>query len=898
MHRTAAKSLDDERTISLCCCDSRTAESRNLLSLGHNNIVCCIVHSPTNPGFMACSDDFRARFCCSSEQFVPSELLQVLKRTPHERKEGEGLQEQGQAFCGSGALHQYSRYSYYQYRCKRYQLESSEEPAHITDMRGTSIREGAPKTLLARALYDNHPDCSDELAFSRGDILTIVEQNVPESEGWWKCLLHGRQGLAPANRLQVLKETPADRSCPLLLDTDLTSSEALYQVPSLFCPPPPGPVYEPMKSWVEGPLPATAQVYEFPDSPSSARIVCEKTLSFPKQTLFVLPRPVRASLPTLPSQVYDVPVQSQVSSTLKNPEKQPFYDIPTSSKKAALHCSTSQASGQSAVLMPTTAFRQGGGYNTLASPPKSEWMTGTPVMLGKADIRSVSLSSREAGSGAVPGSTSAAHNGAVALSPQLGSTVQKQSSLPEEPSYAVPAPRDSLPSDAGSSYRVPSRFLIPRVEQQNTKPNIYDSPKAMQGVSQAGKELEKIKEVPENTPWISRQLNALSPDSDQLSVASSDSRASMVSSCSSISTDSSPGSSSEDSAKELWMDMDFAKETAMALQHKVASSAAGLLLFVSRTWRFRDSLETNIHTIRRAADHIEEALREFLDFAQGVGRTAGSLTDSQLQARIRDQIQIISGSYQTLLDAKGSLDHCNWSLEVLVTDKVQNSLDDLERFVMVARMVPEDVKRFTSIVIANGRLLFKQNCEKGETELKCEKCMQPPQWETESYQRSSPFNKQPANQHCLELVKKNRVNVCGQSPSSLTTPPPNRQDTERKIHLSEHCRLYFGALFKAIGVFTSSLSNSQPPEVFITQSKLVITVGQKLVDTLCKETQEKDERNEILRGSSHLCGLLKDLALATKNAVIKYPSPSALSCLQTEVEKLEHHTRKFRDTLE
>ncbi|MEQ2242688.1 cleavage stimulation factor, 3' pre-RNA, subunit 1 [Ilyodon furcidens] len=54
--------LPDDRTISLCCWDSRTAERKNLLSLGHNNIVRCIVHSPTNPGFMTCSDDFRARF--------------------------------------------------------------------------------------------------------------------------------------------------------------------------------------------------------------------------------------------------------------------------------------------------------------------------------------------------------------------------------------------------------------------------------------------------------------------------------------------------------------------------------------------------------------------------------------------------------------------------------------------------------------------------------------------------------------------------------------------------------------------------------------------------------------------------------------------------------------------
>lgn len=146
------------------------------------------------------------------------------------------------------------------------------------------------QTLLARALYDNHADCSDELAFSRGDILTIVEQNVPESEGWWRCLLHGRQGLAPANRLQVLRETPADRPCPLLPrgpDTDLTSSGAPYQVQDLISPPPQGPVYEPMRSWVEGPSPATAQVYELPESPSSARIICEKTLSFPKQVSVV-----------------------------------------------------------------------------------------------------------------------------------------------------------------------------------------------------------------------------------------------------------------------------------------------------------------------------------------------------------------------------------------------------------------------------------------------------------------------------------------------------------------------------------------------------------------------------------------------------------------------------------
>ncbi|XP_012659271.1 cas scaffolding protein family member 4 [Otolemur garnettii] len=780
-------------------------------------------------------------------------------------------------------------------------------------MKGTGVTDGAPKTLLARALYDNCPDCSDELAFCRGDILTILEQSVPESEGWWKCLLHGKQGLAPANRLQILTEVATDRPCPVFLrglGEALACSEEIYQVPTLLHPPPLGPVYEQMKSWVEGPTPPIAQVYEFPDPPTSARIICEKTLSFPKQALFMLPRPGRASLPTLPPQVYDVPTQSRVPSALKESEKQQLYDIPASPHKAALCPPASQASEQGA-LTPMTAVKRKG-YHTLPNPQKPDWIYDTPVSLGKTNVRNTSPagSAEESGPDA-PRSGSTFCNPPSSrvgiFTPQLNVPRQKKYSLPEIHSHGSPAPKDSFPLEEGVSYKVPSSFLTPRVEQQNTKPNIYDTPKAMMSIPHAGKELGKADEAPEtstgpNTPWFCRPTTFLSRDR---LLATSPDRASVVSSCSSMSTDSSCSSSSEESAKELSLDLDLAKGTVRALQHKVVSSAADLLLFVSRKWRLRDHLEANVNAIRRAADHIEESVREFLDFAHGVCGTASKLTDSNFQARIRDQLQTISNSYQTLLETKESLDDCNWALEVLVTDKVQTSPDDLERFVMVARTIPEDIKRFASILIANGRLLFKQNCEKEETvqptpnaEFRGAKSIQPPQREIESYQRKTPFTKQRENEHSPGLLKKSRTNTCEQNPLSLTPQPSSQQTPQKKIHLSEHCRLYFGALFKAISVFSSSLSNGQPPETFIAQSKLVIMVGQKLVDTLCKETQERDVRNEVLCSSSHLCGLLRDLALATKTAVLTYPSPAALERLQAEAERLEQHTRQFRATLE
>uniref|UniRef100_A0A8C2UZP0 Cas scaffolding protein family member 4 n=1 Tax=Chinchilla lanigera TaxID=34839 RepID=A0A8C2UZP0_CHILA len=797
------------------------------------------------------------------------------------------------------------------------------------------------KTLLARALYNNHPDCSDELAFSRGDILTILEQNVPESEGWWTCLLHGRRGLAPANRLQILTEAPADTLCPPL-SRPPTSSEETYQVPTPLHSSPPGPIYEPMKSWVEQSPPPTTQVYELPDPPSRARIVCEKTLTFPKQALFVLPRPSRASLPALPSQVYDVPTHSRPSLALKEQEKHKLYDVPTTPQKVAFHPPAKQASGQSGPLKPTLDFR-GGGYNTLPSLQKSEWIYDTPVSLRKASVGNAPLTSftEEVKPVAVPDSIPAARSPLSsrgrALGPQPANNVseQKEPSLPEIASHTFPVPGNTVPLDAGVSYEVPLSFLIPRVEQQNTKPNIYDIPKAISSQPPAEKEFEKAKEAPESSAGldsclISRRTPSLSPELDRLSISSSNSRASVISSCSSTSTDSCSGSSLEESAKEHWLDVDLAKDMAIALQHKVVSSAAGLLLFVSRNWRLRDSLEANIHAIHRAADHIEGSLRQFLDFAQRVSGAAYNLSDGHLQAKIRDQLQTISNSYQSLLEAKESLDSCDWSLKALSMDRVQNNIDDLERFVVVARTVPEDVKRFVSIVIANGRLLFKQNCEKEDTvrlpqnaKFKCAQCVQLPQREMESYQRSAPSDKQGGNEHPPNLALKNRTTVCEQklpgveerekstleqksdenknsgpaTPGSLTQPP-SKLSRQRQVHLSEHCRLYFGALFKAIRVFHSSLSTHQPPEVFITQSKLVITVGQKLVDTLCKETQERDVRNEILRSSSHLCGLLKGLALATKDAVLKYPSPAALGLLQAEAEKLEHHTRQFRGTLE
>uniref|UniRef100_A0A146LTI9 Breast cancer anti-estrogen resistance protein 1 n=1 Tax=Lygus hesperus TaxID=30085 RepID=A0A146LTI9_LYGHE len=59
---------------------------------------------------------------------------------------------------------------------------------------------------ICMALYDNTAETPDELSFTAGEILVVLEQESPGLDGWWVCSLEGRQGICPSNRLKMLTE--------------------------------------------------------------------------------------------------------------------------------------------------------------------------------------------------------------------------------------------------------------------------------------------------------------------------------------------------------------------------------------------------------------------------------------------------------------------------------------------------------------------------------------------------------------------------------------------------------------------------------------------------------------------------------------------------------------------
>lgn len=127
----------------------------------------------------------------------------------------------------------------------------------------------------------------------------------------------------------------------------------------------------------------------------------------------------------------------------------------------------------------------------------------------------------------------------------------------------------------------------------------------------------------------------------------------------------------------------------------------------------------------------------------------------------------------------------------------------------------------------------------------------------------------------------------------------------------------------------SSILNGQPPETFISHSKLVIMVGQRLVNTLCNEAHQDsgannitaissnsatnaktnpntntpsssntNSRSELLHRSNHLCALLKQLAVATKKAALHFPDQLALQEAQTFAKELAQRAQQFRLSME
>lgn len=371
-------------------------------------------------------------------------------------------------------------------------------------------------------------------------------------------------------------------------------------------------------------------------------------------------------------------------------------------------------------------------YSTMPNLRKSEWIYDVPVTPEK--------SSNYAGNcGTMP-------------SQGLHSSIQLYDTLPA---------RDrAVTTSACSLYDIPKACIAPQTTDSK-KPEdecIYDVPptakqrETSQGAlqKQQGTDLNEsnkgpvpleyrggpMYDLPRGRPSWGRkamlsthsQERAVSVENEEIVeksrtlTVSSNQRSSTASTSSSISSSSRSScdslmlsSPSPEPLKDITMCQEEVAQRLLCLQETVCQAIPKLMNFVSSCWRSWEHLSQHLQKIRKAAEDVTESLTSFLDFVQDVRGNAQRLTDSNLQARLQKQLSIVEDSGLILQQSIDVLGGSGWSLDVLVQDPgLPHTPDQLERFVMVARTVPEDVKRLVSIINANGKLLFRSASKESE----------------------------------------------------------------------------------------------------------------------------------------------------------------------------------------
>ncbi|MED6249460.1 hypothetical protein ATANTOWER_014492, partial [Ataeniobius toweri] len=787
---------------------------------------------------------------------------------------------------------------------------------------------------FAKALYDNTAECGDELAFRKGDIVTVMEQNVSDTSGWWMCSLYGRQGLAPANRLELLAQTVAaagdirhDTEKPTLnhAKSDV-KVQNIYQIPRTPRPIS-SPTYERMEMGYQVRILSTLrQNTDRPDlnKPSFSSTACSpkvEVYDVPCQarraTLFVESSPpsqIPKSLASVsePENTSDIPQKlrsnnqrdSYVYAVPPPLAQDPNYDTPVPSDSEYQHKITS-------------------GCSTLPNPSKQEWIYDVPVGSEKQSITQGNYDT-------LPSRARSEHiYDSIPVQRKTSDFLIYDSPKPCTP--GMPSPPELFPRTQLSNKPTTTQpteellYAVPPKEhplnQVTSDPLGDHKPLERRGDPNNTLELKKVRLQRMRNFLACTSFNdlpgggnTLVPEYKQYRPSLSagvNQRISTASSSSSSSCDSLPlSSSSPEPLREVTVCQEEACRKLLELQESVCRAVPQLMNFVSSNWRCKNHLEKHLKEIKEATEAVVSTVTCFLNFALDIKGNACRLTDTNLQTRLHKQLSIVEDSGVILQQTASFLNTAGWALDTLCQDPSQmQNPDQLERFVMVARTVPDDVKRLVSIIYGNSKLLFKATQKDREPVSR----KSPPQTKKHPDKTELGQDSEEDDNDYVELEKKieeRKPEEIQKGPEENITPCSKRGENKRNLSdssssteehqppsLSEHCRLYFGALQKAIGGFVESLRNNQPPEKFISQSKLVIMVGQRLVDTLCREAHRRGSCQSLLCKSGHLCALLKQLAVATKKAAVHYPDKQALLEVQEFAKELSQRAQHFRVSL-
>uniref|UniRef100_A0A8C5PDI7 Breast cancer anti-estrogen resistance protein 1 n=1 Tax=Leptobrachium leishanense TaxID=445787 RepID=A0A8C5PDI7_9ANUR len=466
-----------------------------------------------------------------------------------------------------------------------------------------------------------------------------------------------------ANQAQDIYQVPPSMNQP----------QELYQVPvAISNPPQPQDVYQ-----VPPSVGTLQDIYQVPPSMNQPQDIYQVPPSMEMRNVEVRKAPGKVVLPTRVGQVYvyDSPKQEQqdeydVPRLLQSAGPQEIYDVPTRLLVNSYSPEIYDIPPSVSKDVPDGPTRE----ETYDFPPSFTH----PKMQGTAQVPS-----------------SAAHD--------------HEPYIPED-IYDIP-PTALKGNDALFSqeiYDVPPSLRKP--VGQNSFQDVYDVPREFHGGKPSlDNEADYIYDVP---PQVDREVKTIDELAGNFKRLSASSTGSTRSNISTSSLDTIPVKESsvippKPPGKELNLDLETAMELLVKLQNRVSIAISHLMSFISSTWRSPEQMEINVQKIQSAVEGVKNAVKELLEFARGAVVNSAQASDRALHAKLNKQLQKMEEVYQHLLKHSQALDNCNWALNILATNK-QGSSDDLDKFVIYSRGIPDDTKQLASFLHGNASLLFKR----------------------------------------------------------------------------------------------------------------------------------------------------------------------------------------------
>lgn len=629
------------------------------------------------------------------------------------------------------------------------------------------------ETLLAKALYDNVAETPDELAFKRGDVLSILEQDANGLEGWWLCSFRGKQGIAPGNRLKLLSGM-----------TENGYSENMYQTPPSTNKNWHRRSWDVISNQVVTPV-RHGDIFQFNTPPQHDYDVppvrhsrgnsIDRTIPEMEMNYDTPPSMKNFAENNMPGfAVYDTPPSAQKdgrSMSYNSSGGDDVYDVPQpSSNRSSIASNISHLSNESTMTVSTSSAsnKSRGGKN---SGPHSTCDSARSSMdITPQDFYDVP-----------PSQPSAVYH---LKQPSADSGLDLYDSPPKVrtvledlPDYDVPK-SDSPVSKPKKSNGKFIQFGESAYDVPDGKPiehdidDVYDVPKNNAIVKKGDKSL--LCNIQENSKPDQLELMKCEGSGGVYDIPPQVTRDSILSSRSD-SSDSTDGQrvsgcslGSRDSDipiyDELPLDLDAAMDLMVKLQQDVQKSTTKLSSFVSSTWRKRENLESKLYGIKIACNGVKQTFEEFLDFAQGTLANSARLPDRKLIHKLHKQLNPLQ---QTLLQIKiciTNLDENNWQVSRLVSDDPAKN-DDLGKIANISKDLTIDVRKLVSIIHGNSSLLFRR--AKDGTPLKrdghLESCSTP---------HSKPPLRQKLNSTPKPVLTPERVSDVQQRPLPL---PPGKE---------------------------------------------------------------------------------------------------------------------------